>query len=42
MSRKMKFSLDAAGIGVASSTYDVVGLPPIKVEMTSGRESTEK
>jgi small-conductance mechanosensitive channel len=42
MSRKIKSSLNAAEIGIASSTYDIVGLPPIKVEMTSGRESTEK
>jgi small-conductance mechanosensitive channel len=39
MSRKIKASLDAANIGIASSTYDIVGLPPIKVEMTS-TEST--
>jgi hypothetical protein len=39
MSRKIKASLEAANIGIASSTYDIVGLPPIKVEMTS-TEST--
>ena len=36
MSREIIGSLDKAKIGIASSTYDVVGLPPITVQM-SGR-----
>jgi small-conductance mechanosensitive channel len=32
MSREIITSLDAAGIGIASSTYDIVGLPPIRLE----------
>ena len=34
MSRQIIDQLDAAGIGIASSTYDIVGLPPIRVEPT--------
>ena len=34
MSRDIIDQLDAAGIGIASGTYEIVGLPPIKVEMT--------
>ena len=37
MSRQIMAELDAAGIGVASSTYDVVGLPPIRVRWEDGR-----
>lgn len=33
MSREIKAKLSAAGIGIASSTYDIVGMPPIKVQM---------
>lgn len=33
MSREILAALDAAGIGVASATYDIVGLPPLRVEM---------
>ncbi len=33
MSREIKAKLSAAGIGIASSTYDIVGLPPIKVQV---------
>ena len=32
MSREILDRLDAAGIGVASATYDIVGLPTVKVE----------
>jgi small-conductance mechanosensitive channel len=32
ISRKILEELEAAGIGIASSTYDIVGLPPIRVE----------
>ena len=30
MTREILESLDAAGIGIASATYDIVGLPPIQ------------
>ena len=31
MSRDILTAFDAAGIGIASATYDIVGLPPIRV-----------
>lgn len=31
MSRDILAGLDAAGIGIASATYDIVGLPPVRV-----------
>ncbi len=31
MSREILSELDAAGIGLASATYDIVGLPPIRI-----------
>ncbi|MEP6809636.1 MAG: mechanosensitive ion channel domain-containing protein [Chthoniobacterales bacterium] len=34
MSRDILKALDAAGIGIASATYDIVGLPPIRIEQT--------
>ncbi len=33
MSRDILSELDRAGIGIASGTYEVVGMPPIKVQM---------
>ena len=33
MSREIIGNLDIAKIGIASSTYDIVGLPPIRVQM---------
>lgn len=33
MSREIKAKLSGAGVDIASSTYDIVGLPPIKVQM---------
>jgi small-conductance mechanosensitive channel len=33
MSREILDGLDAEGIGIASSTYEIVGLPPVKVEV---------
>ena len=33
MSREILNGLDAAGIGIASGTYEIVGVPPIKVEI---------
>jgi hypothetical protein len=34
MSRAILAELDAAGISIASATYEIVGLPPVRVEMT--------
>ncbi|MGH8191354.1 MAG: hypothetical protein ACREP2_07890, partial [Rhodanobacteraceae bacterium] len=31
MSREIITAFDAAGIGIASATYDIVGLPPVRV-----------
>ena len=31
ISRDMLVGLDAAGIGIASATYDIVGLPPVEI-----------
>jgi small-conductance mechanosensitive channel len=36
MSREIIDNLDAAGIGIASGTYEIVGLPPVRVEMQAG------
>ncbi len=33
MSRDIINALDEAGIGIASSTYDIVGMPPIRVQI---------
>jgi hypothetical protein len=32
MSRDLLAELDAAGIGIASTTFEIVGLPPLRVE----------
>jgi hypothetical protein len=32
MSREVLEALDAAGIGIASATFEVVGLPPLRLE----------
>jgi small-conductance mechanosensitive channel len=32
ISRDILAGLDAAGIGIASSTYDIVGFPPVRIE----------
>lgn len=36
MSRDILAQFDAAGIGIASGTYEIVGVPPIRVMMTNG------
>lgn len=36
MSREIIEQLDAAGIGVASATFDIVGLPPVQLTRKSG------
>ena len=33
ISRDVLTALDTAGIGIASATYDIVGLPPVRLEM---------
>jgi len=38
ISREILTGLEAAKIGIASSTYDLVGLPPIRVEV-GGKET---
>ncbi len=35
MSRDIVAALDAAGIGIASTTFEVVGLPPLRIEHAS-------
>jgi hypothetical protein len=35
MSRDILSAITEAGIGVASSTYDIVGLPPIRMQKES-------
>ena len=37
MSREILQGLDAAGIGIASATYDIVGLPPLRLESGAAR-----
>jgi small-conductance mechanosensitive channel len=37
MSREIMKGLDAAGVGIASGTYEIVGLPPIRVEGFASR-----
>jgi small-conductance mechanosensitive channel len=34
MSRDILGRLDAAGVGIASATYDIVGLPPLRIQRT--------
>jgi len=36
ISRDVLAGLDEAGIGIASATYDVVGLPPVEVTVVQG------
>ena len=35
MSRDILTAFDAAGIGIASATYDIVGFPPVRLVQTS-------
>lgn len=41
MSRQIIASLDEVGIGIASATYDIVGLPPIRVVSEQRRHAGE-
>lgn len=36
ISRRIMTQFDEAGIGIASATYDVVGVPPLRVQMVPG------
>lgn len=38
MSREVIDELDKAGIGIASGTYEIVGLPPIRVEVNAPKQ----
>ncbi|HJP98419.1 MAG TPA: mechanosensitive ion channel domain-containing protein [Rhodanobacteraceae bacterium] len=38
MSREIITAFDAAGIGIASATYDIVGLPPVRIRPEKGPE----
>lgn len=38
ISREIITAFDAAGIGIASATYDIVGLPPVRVRPEKGVE----
>lgn len=35
MSREILAALDGAGIGIASATFDIVGLPPLRIERST-------
>ena len=38
MSRDILTALDEAGIGIASATFEIVGLPPIRLAETALRK----
>ncbi|HLI16774.1 MAG TPA: mechanosensitive ion channel domain-containing protein [Rhodanobacteraceae bacterium] len=38
MSREIITAFDAAGIGIASATYDIVGLPPVRIRRVDDAE----
>lgn len=42
MSREIIDALDEAKIGIASSTYDVVGMPPIRVRLDDSNRSAQE
>jgi small-conductance mechanosensitive channel len=39
MSREILSALDEAGIAIASATYEIVGIPPLKIEGPAGTSS---
>jgi small-conductance mechanosensitive channel len=41
ISREIIDGLEAAGIGIASSTYDIVGFPPVQVQMAAPPAATQ-
>jgi small-conductance mechanosensitive channel len=38
MSRDILAALDSAGIGIASATYEIVGVPPLRIESREGEQ----
>jgi hypothetical protein len=42
MSRQVLAGLEAAGIPIASATYEIVGLPPIRLVDAAGEAKTPK
>lgn len=40
ISRDLLEELDRAGIGIASGTYEVVGMPPVKVQMVPNNSAS--
>lgn len=42
ISRELLSELEAAGIGIASGTYEIVGLPPVRVEMDGRGEGQSR
>lgn len=42
MSRRILAALNEAKIGIASSTYDIVGMPPISVRLENGSPQPER
>jgi small-conductance mechanosensitive channel len=42
MSRDLLKALDEAGIGMASATFEITGLPPLRIERVSERDNTPR
>lgn len=42
ISRQIMEQFDEAGIGIASATYDVVGVPPLRVQMVPGANGNQE
>jgi small-conductance mechanosensitive channel len=42
ISREILSNLEAAKIGIASSTYDIVGLPPVRVEVSQAQAASDQ
>ena len=40
MSRYILAEFDKAGVGIASATYDIVGLPPLRITRASARTAS--
>ena len=38
----MLSNLEAAKIGIASGTYDIVGLPPVRVEVSEAKAANDQ
>jgi small-conductance mechanosensitive channel len=41
MSREIITGLDQAGVGIASGTYEVVGMPPLRVQLDAGASAQQ-